>query len=116
MDLTIPEDDYLNFLFEITGKIKVSNKNKRDKAFNIMITKENAQKVVSLLYYPKCLSLSRKKENAEKVLDWIRPSEMKFAPPRKFWNTEEDTYILKHTIEESMQYTGRTPKSIKVRL
>jgi hypothetical protein len=67
---------YIDFLFKIINKKKNINRNKRDNIYNIMVTKEDAQKVVSVLYYDKCNSMNRKKEKAIQVIDWVRPASM----------------------------------------
>lgn len=69
--------NYNLFLSKITGKIKKLNRNKRDRVYNICITKEDAQKVVSELYYKNCLCLDRKMKLAYDVLSWIRPLTMR---------------------------------------
>lgn len=67
------DSEYLNFLQLITGKQKTSSQNKRDNVFNIAVYKEDAQKIVRILYYEKCLALPRKLEKAKEVLNWQRP-------------------------------------------
>jgi hypothetical protein len=44
-----------------------------DNVFNVMFAKEDSQKVISKLYYDKCISLDRKFEAAKQVLAWKRP-------------------------------------------
>lgn len=70
------KDFYIDFLFRVTNKKKNINRNKRDNIYNIMITKEDAQKVVSILYYNDCNAMKRKKEKAIQVVDWVRPISM----------------------------------------
>jgi hypothetical protein len=110
-------DAYLRFLCEVTGQVKTSARNKRDGVFNIVVYKEDAQVLATTLYYDSCLALTRKKEAASLVLSWTRPKEMRkvdFA--RRSWTSEEDSYILGHTVDESAESLGRTRQSIKMRL
>ena len=69
--------EYINFLNKHLGKRKTSQRNKRDGNFNIMVTKEDAQKIASLIYYPVCLSLNRKFKKSKEVIIWKRPKQMK---------------------------------------
>jgi len=109
--------EYIKFLSEITGKLKTTSRNKRDSVFNIAIYNEDAQTVVSSLYYDNCLALPRKLETAQKVLAWKRPKNIKKINfERKRWGNEEKEYIVCHTIEESMNYLSRTFKSVKKKL
>jgi hypothetical protein len=91
--------------------------NQRDRVYNILIMKEDAQVVASTLYYDGCLALMRKRRSAQEVQQWQRPDSMrKIDFTRKSWTPNEDEYILSHTIEESAENLGRTLKSVKVRL
>lgn len=107
---------YNNFLTKLIGKNKNINKNERDNAYNIMITKEDSQIITSKLYYNNCLCLSRKMEKAREVISWIRPNNMKKAPLRKRWTDTEDNIILNNDIITSVKLTNRTEQSIKMRL
>ena len=108
---------YIEFLEKIIGYKKKNNRNKRDNAYNIVIFKEDSQKLAKLLYYDNCLSIDRKYNSAMQVIDWVRPTNMKKRDfSFKKWSTFEDDYIIEHTVEESMQKLDRTEKSIKTRL
>jgi len=109
-------NSYIKFLEKYIGKKKTSTRNNRDKNFNIMITKEDAQFLVKILYYDDCICLERKLQKSKEVLDWERPSEMKKIDfEKKNWDKEEDNYILSHTVEESVKKLNRTAQSIKMR-
>lgn len=109
--------DYILFISNIIGYQKECNKNKRDNAYNIMTTNEDAQKIIKFLYYENCLSIDRKYNMAQDIFKWIRPDNVKKIDfKRKKWTNEEDNFILSHEIEESMDYLNRTEKSIKMRL
>ena len=107
---------YLNFLKSITGKEKTSTANVRDSVFNIAVYKEDAQKIVQILYYENCLALPRKLEKARAVLSWRRPDTMKKVEGRKFWKVSEDDFILNHSMEEAMKMLDRSQNSIEMRL
>jgi len=108
--------EYLNFIKRVTGKLKASLPNSRDKIHNIAIYKEDAQALVKHIYYKNCLALPRKKRKAEEVLAWRRPSTMKKVPNRKLWTIEEDNYISVNLIEVSMKALERSRNSIEMRL
>lgn len=122
LSFTTASEDVSKFLVkyisDITNKPpKKLNRNKRDGVYNICIYKEDAQALTNNLYYEKCLSINRKYEKSKDVLNWIRPNDMKkINYKRKWWNKEQDEYILNHTKEESMKYLNRTEKSINMRL
>lgn len=108
---------YITFLSTIIGYKKETSKNKRDNAYNIMVTNEDSQKIISQLYYKNCLSIDRKYETAQEILNWVRPSNIKKIDfERKRWTSYDDDYIIEHDIEESMEHLNRTEKSIKIRL
>jgi hypothetical protein len=110
------KDYYINFLFNITGKLKKPSRNKRDDAYNIMINKEDAKLVVSKLYYNDCFCLPRKLEKSKDVMSWVRPQNMKKITGRKKWTDEDDNTITTLSLEEAIKETGRTEQSIKMRL
>jgi len=122
ISFTTESDDIANFIVdyisEVTNKPrKKLNRNKRDDIYNIKLSKEVAQDLVNELYYNDCLSINRKYLKSKDVLKWVRPNDMKkIEHERKWWDKEQDDYILNHTIEESMEYLDRTEKSIKMRL
>jgi len=108
---------YLKFLEKYLNIKKTSTRNNRDKNFNIMVTKEDAQKLVNILYYEECICLQRKLQKSKDVLNWKRPSEMKKIDfQKKNWTKEEDTFILNHNLNECVQKLKRTERSIKMRL
>lgn len=107
--------DFLNYIQEITGKIKKTSRNTRDNVFNIMVNKEDAQLLVKDMYYDNCLALDRKYNKVKDILEWKRPEGLKKINSRS-WDNEQDKYILTHTIEESIKTLNRTRSSIKNRL
>jgi hypothetical protein len=108
-------DGFMQYCENITGHVRSCNKNKRDDIFSPSWFKEPAQQIVSTLYYPGCLAIRRKLLKAEEVMGWVRPDDMRFAPVRKRWSGEEDSFVMSHSIDESIKALGRTDKSVRVR-
>lgn len=116
--VTKSEDVAVHFaaLITKTGRSVKIQRNKRDSVFNFCVFKEDAQKIVQWLGYSSDLSLDRKREKAKEVLAWKRPEGMRKASRHKKWTAEHDEYILKHSIQESVEKLGRTKQSIGMRL
>lgn len=108
--------EYLELINQITGKVKTSNRNKRDSIYNIVVYKEDAQILARNLYYDGCLCLTRKLIKANQVLSWSRPTDMKWVKNRKLWTPEEDQFITNHSVECSMKVLDRSRNSIELRL
>ena len=106
---------FLIVIERITGEKKKLCRNKRDDIYNIMLNREKAQKFIRYLYYPGCLALKRKLTEAKIALKWKRPKTMKRIFQR-FWEPQEDKYVLNHLLEENCNYLKRTGRSIKMRL
>ncbi|AUS99170.1 hypothetical protein CLI64_01470 [Nostoc sp. CENA543] len=107
---------YIEFINQMTGQAKTSTRNTRDRVYNIVVYKEDAQTLVRHLYYDNCLALSRKLIKAREVLSWSRPNDMKRVKNRKLWTPEEDQFITTHSIELSMKVLSRSRNSIELRL
>ncbi|MCH5583442.1 hypothetical protein MK805_00405 [Shimazuella sp. AN120528] len=107
---------YLNFIYKITGKVKTSSPNKRDKVHNIAVFKEDAQSIAKVLYYEGCLAIPRKMEKAKEILNWKRPKTMRKIRNRKRWTHEEDQYIISNSIEDSVKFLNRTKQSVSMRI
>lgn len=71
------KDSYLNMLTSITKKHKTASRTLRDNTYNIVVYKEDAQKLVHSLYYPGCICIRRKYNFAVDVMNWTRPIDMK---------------------------------------
>lgn len=106
---------YIEFVEQIIGKAKTSSRNSRDQVFNIAVFKEDAQRLAAAMYYEGSLALPRKMDKARQVAEWVRPIEMRKVENRKRWTLEEDSFVLNHTITESMQTLGRSEMSISIR-
>jgi len=106
---------YESFLQGVTGKLKRTNPNARDRVYNICVYKEDAQAVADHLYGDAQLSLERKYQTYLGVMQWLRPPSMKKVEGRRKWTPQEDMYVLAHTAEEATTALGRTSTSIRVR-
>jgi len=47
---------------------------------------------------------------------WKRPKSMRVRSKQKKWTPEQDSYILTHSLKDSMEYLDRTEQSVKLRL
>lgn len=106
---------YLAFVEKVAGKVKTASRNTRDQIFNIAVFKEDAQYLVATMYRKGCLALPRKMDKAGDVAQWIRPEGMRKVENRKRWTSEEDKFVLNHSVSASMKALGRSDKSIKLR-
>ncbi|MCX4542036.1 hypothetical protein [Streptomyces sp. NBC_01565] len=79
---------------KITGTERTITRNKRDGIYNVCYYKETAQQLAAHLYYPGCLALEHKKANADSIAGWVRPADMRVAPPRRRWTPSEDRELL----------------------
>ena len=113
---SIIASSYAAFLKLVISKEKKVEPNNRDHTYNIVVWKEDAQKLCRILYYQHCIALARKLKNAQRVLKWKRPKDMRIAPTRRAWTTTEDQYVQDHTVAESVAALNRTAKSISVRI
>jgi len=107
---------YLRFVEAVTLTTWNPTRNTRDDVYNILVMRENAQKLIAKLYYPGALALPRKMMAAQKALKWERPAWMRIAPPRRDWTGDEDSLALSNTLEHVMVFLNRTDKSVRIRL
>ncbi|MFI8915628.1 LAGLIDADG family homing endonuclease [Streptomyces sp. NPDC053513] len=80
---------------KITGAERIARRNTRDQVYVITYFKEQAQQLAEHLYYPGCLALEHKKANAAAIQTWVRPADMKCAPPRRRWTAADDRELLR---------------------
>jgi hypothetical protein len=107
---------YISFLKTVTNKDKSVKRNKRDHVYNICLFIEDAQKLVRQLYYDGCLCINRKMEQSKKVLQWTRPEGMVIIESQKDWDENQNSFILSHSISESVEFLNRTKNSVGMRL
>lgn len=96
-------ESFKDFVYSITNYKPSTRKNNRDGVYNIMLSKEKAQLLVEKLYYDNCLCLSRKKNKADIVLSWRRPSNMRVVKSHFTWNESADKIILDNPTKDSMK-------------
>ncbi|MFC8898499.1 hypothetical protein [Streptomyces cinereoruber] len=102
---------------KVTGAERIARRNNRDQVYVITYFKEQAQQLAAHLYYPGCLALDHKKANAAALQTWVRPADMKFAPPRKRWTKADDRELLRiGTPAAAAVALDRTEQSCSLRL
>lgn len=104
------------FLEKFLERKKLTSRNNRDGAYNISITREVAQKIISYLYYDGCLCLNRKRILSELIKRWERPDEYKRVTWLvKPWSLGEDIIVLNGTNQEASKILSRSIQSIRIR-
>lgn len=107
---------YLDLVKRLTGKVKKAKPNTRDQIYNICVYKEDAQSLATFLYYPECLCLDRKAAQAQRVNQWIRPSNMvKVTWERRRWTSDEDAVVRALPLLVAAEQLSRTERSVRVR-
>ena len=106
---------YEAFLTTITGSVKVTNRNKRDSAFNVGVLNEDAVKVAAILYYDGCLGLERKIAKAKEVRAWVRPAHMRKVIGAKPWTLEDDALVMELPYSKCASTLHRSVSSIRNR-
>ncbi|WP_318210704.1 MULTISPECIES: hypothetical protein [unclassified Streptomyces] len=102
---------------KITGVERIAGRNMRDQVYNITYYKEQAQQLAEHLYYPGCLALEHKKANAAAIQTWVRPADMRVAPPRRRWTEADDRALLRLNDPAAAAITlDRTEQSCSMRL
>ncbi|WP_405854604.1 LAGLIDADG family homing endonuclease [Streptomyces sp. NBC_00090] len=102
---------------KITGAERIARRNTRDQVYVITYYKEQAQRLAEHLYYPDCIALDHKKANAAAIQTWVRPADMKFAPPRRRWTETDDRELLRLNDPAAAAITlDRTEQSCSMRL
>ncbi|MFF5522827.1 LAGLIDADG family homing endonuclease [Streptomyces coeruleorubidus] len=102
---------------QVTGATRTLKRNARDGIYNVLYTKENAQRLAADLYYEDCLALERKRVAAASLTAWIRPADMRVAPERRRWSEQEDRVLLRlGDYVQAAKELGRTEKSCCIRL
>ena len=102
---------------DVAGIDKTMNRNARDDIYNLMVTKESAQKIVRFLKYDKTdLAVARKKERALSVIQWKRPNSMrKVTWEKRRWTADEDSVVMSVSTERASYLLNRTTRSVSIR-
>ncbi|WP_329381106.1 hypothetical protein OG625_16610 [Streptomyces sp. NBC_01351] len=102
---------------KITGTQRITSRNKRDGVYNVCYYKETAQRLAAHFYYDGCLALDHKKANADAIQAWVRPADMKIAPPRRRWTAKDDQELLRLNDPAAAAISlDRTEQSCSMRL
>ncbi|MFF0158569.1 LAGLIDADG family homing endonuclease [Streptomyces sp. NPDC005263] len=102
---------------EVTGAERIIKRNARDSIYNVLYTKEIAQRLAADMYYPHCLSLERKRTVADSLAHWVRPTGMRVAYTKRRWSEHEDRILMDHNNPTSAaEELGRTIQSCSLRL
>lgn len=104
--------DFTNFLKDELGIVRIINRNKRDNCYIFSLYDEDAICFCRYIYDNAEIYIERKYEKYKEMLSWKR---MKKKINMRTWTNEEDDYIMKNSVEESIKHLGRTEKSIKMR-
>lgn len=88
------------------------NPNKRDRAYNIVVIKEAAQKLVNFLYKDACIGLDRKSAEAHNIMQWKRSVDSR-PKNERLWSIKEKEYAISHSIEETIKFTKRTKIAVE---
>ena len=102
------------YVFNVTGQRLGTGRNKRDGVYNLMVLKEEAQRLAGVMYSGAHLTLARKAVKAEEITAWVRPSSMKRKRQRR-WTPEEDAIVALRTPIEAAAALRRTIASVSVR-
>ena len=95
---------FCELIYKYTGLVNKVNRNSRDGVYNIMLTKEKCQKIISVLYYKDCLSLPRKYETSKKVLSWKRPDKSKRRNVDFLdWENDDISFLVENSIEDCLE-------------
>jgi hypothetical protein len=110
-------DAFVEFVSRKTGSELRTNRNARDRVYNLLLFNERAQRLVSLLYSSGDVAIARKAEAASRVLAWRRPLDRKL---RNFeirpWTPTEDAIALSDQPQSAIAIAlGRTVSSVSVR-
>ncbi len=98
------------------GIQKLTSRNARDRAYNIMYMRETGVAVADHLYCPESLALERKRSAAVEVSAWVRPAHMGAPRPTRRWTLMEDRVLLDApTIAEAAEKLGRSEQSCNLR-
>jgi len=105
----------LSSIEKTVGIVKNINRNKRDNAYNLGLSNENAMLYSKWLYSNASLYLNRKLRISEEMQNWIRVK--KVGNRKRTWLNDENNIALSDlSVEEKSKKLGRSIKSIKSRI
>lgn len=106
---------YVQYVAQVTGKLKTAHRNRRDNIYNLTVFKEDAQALAAALYGGSTLRLDRKFAAYEELLRWVRPRGLEKREPGKWWSPEQDLVVQELPVQEAMLCLSRSEKSIRMR-
>ncbi|MEV6672786.1 LAGLIDADG family homing endonuclease [Streptomyces sp. NPDC051162] len=99
------------------GIARLTSRNARDHAYNVLYMREAGVTLAAHLYYPGSLALERKGSAAAEVSAWVRPEHMRPPRPRRSWTRMEDQILLTvPTVDDAAEQLGRSKQSCSTRL
>ncbi|WP_327305224.1 hypothetical protein OG730_18225 [Streptomyces sp. NBC_01298] len=102
---------------DLTGTERTTSRNTRDGVYNVCYYKETAQQLAAHLYYDGRLALEHKKAEANAIQGWVRPADMKIAPPRRRWTAQDDQELVRlNDPAAAATALDRTEQSCSMRL
>jgi len=105
----------LSSIEKIVGIVKNVNRNKRDNAYNLSLSNEDAVIYSKWLYSDTSLYLNRKFNIMQEIQNWVRVK--KVGNRKQTWLANEDSIALSDlSIEEKSKKLGRSIKAIKSRI
>jgi len=93
---------------DLPGRPRVVNRNRRDRIFNPMATREAAVDLAIRLYYEGCMALVRKLTAAAALRTWVRPT----RPPPRRWTPDEDETALRADLDKAVVVLRRTASAV----
>lgn len=105
---------YFEFCNQVVGYRPRPNKNQRDSAYNICLSKEHAIEMARLLYLSNsdAFAMQRKLERAHKISAWRRPPSMRRIVERAWWDTTSDEIVRSMSVKDAAATLGRSVSSV----
>lgn len=105
-------EEFTKFLKNELDIVRIVNRNNRDNCYVFSLFDEDAIKLCDYIYSEAEIYIDRKYKEYKNISSWQRT---KKKVNKRTWTKEEDEFILKNTVKESMEKLGRTEKSIQLR-
>lgn len=120
ISLTTPSDaiaiSFADFLEPIIGYHKTINPNRRDRVYNVMLTKEAAVATVERLYTDAEIALPRKLAAAMNIMTWQRPAGMRRSLRHERWSSDDLQFLGAHDLAECIAHFGSTRTATAIML